>query len=467
MGELFDWLRHQHAKHDPDRPPPEGAPPIEFNVAAVDQDGALITRALVIRIDAGLSGTVRKTNPANFYHGPALDTPWVGDISIVADGYAPWTTGADPQVTLSDTTVNITAQLSPSFKSAPDVPVIVRGPLLPWPQPQNYYIDLPREPPAEDRNFLRGDFWGVEMDDAPWVPGVGQKYQRIFSWFLDRYLLDFQQRYLTKYAGYLYTHFLLSAADSLGPTENPGKTPGAGHSLNQFIDTCGLVKRYIKYCHVRLGSKDFQPHNMSPQQWADYADPIMDALIAAKVVDEFSLAWEMNLWNTPGPPLIEALRHCGQKAHAAGLTSWQHFSPHYTSWFADGDPRGRFGWYDDLANDVEGINYQTMGPQWSPQMLQARITDTLWQFGERGNDYLFRCEEDLAFWMWNSDTVQCQVDDAVDANGQPVLTTVSVTPEDANLRGYVACCSRDDVKHTDAIVHGFGNGARRPDGSRL
>jgi len=443
----------------------KSAAPIEFNISAVDTAGALITKPLVIRIDAGLSGTVRATNPANFYNGPPLEHAWIGDVSIIADGYAPWTSGANPQITFKDHTINFVATLHPSFKQAP-VPVIVRGPLLPFPEPVNYYCDLPWTPP-QDRNYLRGDFWGVKMPGAPQVPGVGRKYERIFSWFLDRYPDDFQREYLTTYGGYGYTHFLLSVGDSLGPPENPGKTPGAGRTLDQFIQTCALVKKYVKYCHVRLGSKDFQPHYMTAQQWADYADPIMDALIAAKVVDEFSLAWEMNLWNTPGQPLIDALRHCGQKAHAAGLTSWQHFSPHYTSWFADGDPRGRFGWYDDLANDVDGINYQTMGPSWSPQMLQARMVDTLWQFGERGNDYLFRLEEDLAFWMWDTDTVTVQVDDAVDANGNPVLTQVSVTPEDCNVRGYVGCCSIDDVKHTTAKIWGFGNGGRMPDGSRL
>jgi len=448
---------------DPD--PQTTDAPIDFTVTAMDEAGALITKPIVIRIDAGLSGTVRKTNPANFYHGPRKEPPWIGDVEISADGYAPWTTGADPQVTFHDQTINVVATLKPSFKSA-HVPPIVRGPLPPFPEPVNYYTDLPWTPPT-DRNYLRGDFWGVEMPGAPQVPGVGRKYERIFSWFLDRYPLDFQKAYLTKYGGYGYTHFLLSVGDSLGPPENPGKTPGAGHTLDQFIETCRLVKKYVKYCHVRLGSKDFQPHYMTAQQWADYADPIMDALIAAKVVDEFSLAWEMNLWNTPGQPLIDALRHCGQKAHAAGLTSWQHFSPHYTSWFADGDERGRFGWYDDLANDVDGINYQTMGPAWSPQMMQARCVDTLYQFGQRGNDYLFRLEEDLAFWMWDTDVVTVQVDDAVDAAGNPVYTQVSVTPEDANVRGYIGACTIDDVKHTDAKIWGFGNGGRRPDGSRL
>jgi hypothetical protein len=467
MGELFDWLTHHHHRHDPDRPPPEPSH-VEFNVVAVDEAGVKIDKPLVIRIDAGLSGTTRFTNPANFWAGAPPAQEWRGDIEISADGYAPWTTGAAPQITFKDTTVNFTAVLKPSsFKRAPDIPVIVRGPLLPFPTPVNYYTELPWTPPDE-RDFLRGDFWGVEMPDAPMVPGMGDKYQRIFSWFLPKYPLDFQKQYLTKYAGYGYKHFLLSYADATGPTENPGKTPGAGQTLDQFLETCALVKKYVKYLHVRFGSKDFQPAGMSAQQWADYVDPVFAQLVAAKVVDEVSLGWELNLWNTPGQPLIDALRHLGGQAHAHGLSSWQHFSPHYTSWFADGDDRGRFGWYDDLAGGgVDGIDYQTMGPMWSPQMLQARMVDTLYQFGQRGNDFKFRMEEDLAFWMWMEDIATVQVDDAVDANGNPVYTQVSTTPEDANVRGYISCCTIDDVKRTDAKVWGFGNGARMPDGARL
>lgn len=390
-------------------------------------------------------------------------------ITFQLNGYAVLGSSAAPEFgpnyyTLGTAATQRVTLAVESFRRGPrPVPPLVRGPLPPFPEPVNYYTDLPWElPQIPTRDFLRGDFWGVEMPGFPPVPGMGAKYERIFSWFLDRYSVEQQKEYLTKYAGYGYTHLLLSYADSTGPTENPGKTPGAGHTLDQFIELCLRVKSYVNYCHVRFGSKDFQPANMTPQQWADYVDPVFQKLVQAGAVDEVSLGWELNLWNTPGQPLIEALRHLGGQAHAAGLSSWQHFSPHYTSWFADGDPRGRFGWYDDLAGGgVDGIDYQTQGPAWSPQMLQARMVDTLWQFGERGNDFKFRMEEDLAFFMWQEDIWTGVVDDT------PPPQTVSVTPEDANLRGYISCCTRDDVKHTDARVWGYGNGARRPDGSRL
>lgn len=353
---------------------------------------------------------------------------------------------------------HVTLQLSlESFKRGlvPSPPV-ARGPLPPFTQPINYRTTLPWEPPHE-RNFCRGDAWGVVMPNAPWVPGASTRHpERILSWFLDRYEKSFQEDYLALYAGYGYTHFKLSLADSMGKIDNGSNSPpGNGKTLDQFIETCLLVKRYVPYCQVMLGSKyfaDFEgraghcPNFMTAQQWADWSDPLIDALIKAKAVDEILLGWEWNLWNTPGETTINAFRHCGQKAHAAGLSSWMHFGPHVTSWFADGDPRGRFGFYDDLKNDVDGINYQTQGTAWDNKEMQDRIVDTLWQFGERGNDYLFRFDEDYATFMWNNDKPDS---------------------DDANLRCYLACCTIDDVKHTDSRVWGYMNGGRRPDGSRL
>jgi hypothetical protein len=279
------------------------------------------------------------------------------------------------------------------------------------------------------------------------VGGASSRHpERILSWFLDRYSLDFQKQYLEKYVGYGYTHLRLSYEDSVAGVQQPSnKPPGAGQTLDQLIETCLRVKKYGLWVRMMIGSKYFTPNFMDAAQWAAYADPIMDRMNAAKCVDEWTPGWEWNLWNHPGAVTIDAFRHIGQKAHAAGCSAWMHFAPHVTSWFADGDPRGRFGFYDDLHNDVDGIDYQTM-PDWSMEETQARIVDTLWQFGQRGNDYKMRFDEDMATLMWDNDRPN---------------------PEDANARGYLACCTIDNVKWTDAKIWGFGNGGRMPDGSPI
>jgi hypothetical protein len=328
--------------------------------------------------------------------------------------------------------------------SAP--PVIGRPPLPPWPEPVDYRTTLPWDPP-HTRDFLRADSWGVTLPGLPWVPGASSEHpERALSWFLDRYPADWQRKYLETYVGYGYTHFRLSLPDSVAPTTAPPNCPpGAGRSLDQFLATCKQVQSYGLFCRVMLGSKCFQPHDMSAQQWADYSDPLFQALVAAKAVDEVTLGWEWDLWNVPGETTINAFRHLGQQAHAAGISCWMHFSPHVTSWFADGDPRGRFGFYDDLHGDVDGIDYQG-DSSWDCAMMQARIVDTLWQFGTSGNRYKFRFDEDVAILQFSHDHPD---------------------EDDANLRGYVACCTIDDVHHTDAKVWGAGNGLRRPDGSRI
>lgn len=325
---------------------------------------------------------------------------------------------------------------------------IARPPLPPWPQPQNYLTELPWEPPPiPTRDYLRADSWGVTLPGLPWVPGGSAEHpERALSWFLDRYPADWQDKYLSTYAGYGYTHFRLSLPDSLAsPQQPPDKPPGAGRTLDQFIQTCKQVQSYGLYCRVMLGSKYYTAHDMDPGAWRAYANPLLDRLFAEKAADEITPGWEWDLWNVPGPWTIETFRHIGQRCHAQGISCWMHYSPHVTSWFADGDPRGRFGFYTDLAGDVDGIDYQGQA-EWKIDEMQARIVDSLWQFGEGGNVYKFRFDEDVAIDMFSKD---------------------HPNEDEANQRGFAACCTIDNVKHTSAKVWGFGNGGRQPSGARL
>lgn len=337
---------------------------------------------------------------------------------------------------------------------------VPRPPLPPFPEPVNYRTTLPWNPPRT-RDYLRANAWSVTIPGLPYVEGASSRHpERCLTWFLDRWSKDWQRRILDQHAKNDYTHFVLSAADSMAPVDCaiPNIRPGgAGQSLQQFVQMCGFVKSYGFYVKVFIGSKYYSPLTMEPNQsaqwWADYSQPIMEALIRARVVDELNLSWEWNLYNDPGSlsqdpqnrTTIKAWRQFGQYAHAAGISAWLHFSPHVTAWFADKDPRGRFGFYDDLMGDVDGIDYQGIST-WDPKERQDRTVDTLWQFGEGGNRYKFRYYEDCATDQFDND--------------QPDETT-------GDQRGYINCCTIDDVKWTDAKVWGFGNGARRPDGTSL
>lgn len=424
--------------------------PVDFNVYVTDgATKAPITEAVVsvngrhipaqysTRYSAGDGG-------CNFYHGPPLpDYPH--SISVFAAGYKPYTT-ADQPVFFGANTVAHVVELVPFKRPSHRPALVARAPLGPFPDSGSFVRTLPWDPP-QTRDYLRANAWGITLPGIPWVGGASDRHpERLLSWFLDRYDRGVQQRWLDQNAMNGYTHVILSAADSMAPIDSgPNAPPGAAQSINQLIDTCGFIKQTVPYVTMFLGSKYFQPAHMNVQQWLDFAFPIMEPLIRAKVVDEFIPGWEWNLWNTPGPITIEVFKSIGQFAHDSGCSCWMHFSSEYTSWYADGEPRQRFGFYDDIYPDIDGIMYQGVS-NWDVEMVQARIVDTLWQFGTGGNRFKFRFFEDVASLMFDHDRPN---------------------EDDADLRGYLACCTIDNVRHSDAKVWGYGNGGRLPDGNAL
>jgi len=363
--------------------------------------------------------------------------------------------------------VTLTANSGPVQRPSQPIPIDNdRPPLVFPPAPFAYRTELPWVPPLT-RDYLRADSWSITMPGAPWVPGTsseivnGQKaWERILSWFVDRYPLDFQRAYLERTAAIGYTHVKLSPGDSMGPIDNgPNSPPGNAQTLDQFIETCLRVKAIISARDnkplspsIMLGSKNFHPKDMSLAQYQDVIGPIMEALFRAKACDELIPGWEWNLWNVPGQTTIDIFKWVGQQAHAHGMTCWCHFSPHVTAWFADGDPGGRFGFWDALGDDMDGLNYQG-NQHWTVDELQARIVDTLWHFGTNANRWKFRMDEDIAMNLFD---------------GLPQAPTGQPADEaQATARGYCACCTIDDMKWTDAKVWGYGNGGSMPDGSVL
>jgi hypothetical protein len=309
-------------------------------------------------------------------------------------------------------------------------------PPLPAP-PHGVYTVLPWEPP-HTRDYLRADAWSITLPGLPFVPGGSSNHpaqDRFLSWFFMRYPSDWQQKWLEQNQRNGYTHAIVSPPDDASQ----------GFSLQQQIDAYGRIKAAGLYVHVMLASKLYQPRDMTVDAFVNYAFPLMDALTSAGVVDEFCPAWEMDLFNVPGPTTLNICKEIGKRGHATGQSCWLHFSTHVTSWFADGDPRGRYGFWSDLGGDVDGLDYQG-DSAWGAPEWQARIVDTLHQFGEQGDQHKMRAFERFGTLLFDNPTP---------------------TEDDANLDGYLACCTYDDVKHTDAKVWGTAEGLRALDGSPI
>ena len=339
--------------------------------------------------------------------------------------------------------VNVTIRVGPSASNPQDVqlpacasfrrpsrPIAVpRGSLPPMPL-GTFDRVLPWEPPAS-RDFLRADCWGVPVDGLPFVNrGSSEHPERFLTYFDYKYSRANLQAGLDLHAERGYTHWIRSWPDA---------RDDGGCSISQFVDDCLFIKRTIPYVHVKLASKDFDPRDQTKRQWLDRVLPVMGALMAAHAVDEFGV-WEWDAFNVPGLPTIQTFKEFGSLAHDSGCSFWAHFYPEHTSWFADGDNRGRYGFWADLGADVDGLDFQTQ-PTWTIQETQARLVDTLTQFGSQPYGHKLRFFEDQAALQFTHDHPD---------------------EDDANLRGYLACCTVGK-----SFVFGYGNGARRLDGRPL
>jgi hypothetical protein len=222
-----------------------------------------------------------------------------------------------------------------------------------------------------------------------------------------------------------------------------------GNSEDQFVDDCKRLQDLgIPYVKVWLGSKIFDPHDMSSSQLVSYFGSIVDKLLQANACEEFTPGGEWDLWNVPGEPTITFAKWVGQQAHSAGKKCYLHFSTHVTSWFADGDPRGRYGFWDDVGGDVDGLDYQAVpilfntpvdhNSYWDIGDFQARLVDTLHQFEAQGNRHIMRACEFAAMPSFTQDHPNELEHDSI---------------------GFLACCTRSP-KNT-AYIWGSGDGNAR------
>jgi hypothetical protein len=338
-----------------------------------------------------------------------------------------------------------------SSSSGPVTPIV-----RPFPPPPagSYDSVLPWTPPTS-RDYLRGDFWAVECPGLPAVPGGPSGGS---SEFPERVITGLDYKYdrstywpamVNAHRARGYTHWLRWSSNAL----YDGPEFGGNPSISKFVDDCGLLKRLgMAYVIVSLTSKVFDPRDPTLQQYQDRVGPLLDALLAARVVDEVIPGFEWDAFNVPGQTTIDIFKWVGQVAHAKGVSNWAHFYPHVTSWFADGDERGRFGFWADLGADVDGLDYQA-DSSWDVPELQSRIVDSLWTFGENGNLHKFRLCEDQAIKQFSGDPW---------GSGSPHPNEL-----DGAQRGYYAACTIDNVKGTDARVWGYGNGGMTPEGGWL
>ncbi len=276
----------------------------------------------------------------------------------------------------------------------------------------------------KDRDYLRANCWGIPIAGLPFVPGGSSEHpERFLSYFFPLYPTVFQEQWFTENQRRGYTHVVFSWPDARSR---------AGQSLTQFRADCQRARAAGFKVHVKLWSKDFDPANMTFDQFATFAEPMFSAL--AGVVDEYS-PWEYDSNNLAGQTALDIHHFLGASAHTQGASFWCHFYPGHGFWGGSGET----DWYQQLGADVDGLDLQT-DQAWDIGLTQAHIVDHLRDVGLAGKKV------------------------RIFEPGTPSLMFSGDHPneDEGDAFGYLTCCTKGDSK-----PWGFGAGARLADGSAI
>lgn len=348
----------------------------------------------------------------------------------------------------------------------PQRPTITRAPLGPFP-PGSYDRVLPVPIPAgRDLHYYRGQFCGLRVPGAPYVPGGPQpgNTDLVMACLLDNYPRAWQDAFLERYASYGYTHLQRSYGHALY----------YGSSLASFIDLSRRARAMGLFCDQWLIAAE-TPGFLNDQDWAYWEPilaPVIRQLLDAGVVDLCCPSWQMDgvNRNAPGNPTLSIIAGVANLLPRS-VPVYTHWINEAMAWWYD-DGRGtvgqwweddhqrifvndRFSWWRACAPYLTGAHHQgnTTMARTDPTQYQGRQRDTLNAFvdGRMGQSIRTGVAENFRL-----DEFECTAQDQFDGN---------CTEDEGDLVGYILTCTKADG--FAAGMSGYGNGARRPDGTAL
>lgn len=350
----------------------------------------------------------------------------------------------------------ITAMLGGGGPTPP--PVILRPPLGPYPQPVNYPTELNFTPPSfPDLYFYRGDFCGLHLPGAPWVPGANdQNPECVMACLLDNYPQEWQERYLETYAGYGYTHLQRSIGHSLFY----GGTVQSHIQLSRKAQSIGLYAD-----EWFLGGEALKTPNADASYWAPILQPIIDQMLGEGAIDHACVGWQLDQlnWDAPGNPLISIIAYVA-KALPSNIPLYTHWMNEALAWWKTGgevwvdqwNPDGfnvhdRFTWWLAMRPYLTGGHHQgnTTMARTDPKLYQDKLKDTLDAFHDGRMGFSRRSGVEIPFQLTGyEETAQDQFDDRC-------------SEEEGDRVGSIILCT---TSGTGAGMDGYGNGDRTPEG---
>lgn len=343
-----------------------------------------------------------------------------------------------------------------------------RAPFGPWPQPQDYATTPPLEFLTYERDLYRhrANFCGLYYVDAPFVPGANDRNPgTIMSCLLDNYSAGFQQRYLKDYAQAGYTHLQRSLGHALG----------YGHSLTDFIELSKRAKEeFGLWNDVWFIANEFPGFALN-QDWSFWGPkllPIIDQLLKAGIIDTACVAWQLDQINggAPGNATISIIAGIAD-ALPPSVPLYTHWVNEALAWWKvvgrrpDGSDIGevwtdryqgsveianRFDWWRAMRFYLTGGHHQgnTTMARTQSKLYQDKMRDTINPFnGDTSKGNMMQSVRSGTSTNFKLTVYESTAQDQFDGNCTEAL---------GDQIGYILVC---------AGANGYGNGARRPDGS--
>lgn len=327
--------------------------------------------------------------------------------------------------------------------------------------PGSYDRTLPAGiPDAPDILFYRGNFCGIRLPGVALLPGmagftepgwrenaVGGKNPPWMAVDVPRlWLRDPADAaaYLTAYVARGYTHMQCTV----------GHAVEIGMTIEQYVAYCGVVQSYGLWVDQWFLGFGLNARDKGADYWRPMLDPWIDALLANGVIDCACVGWQLDQFNTGTPRLIDGrmqspiqsiIDYVADKVGPHDIPLGTHWVNEAGAW---NDPFDRFQWWKDQRNKLTWFHHQGDVDISVPE-YQAKLVDTLDPFGNgrMGRSGLFG---DRPFGLV---IYECSAQKQFN---------LQCSEEEGDQRGYLLCCTR-----AAAIVSGYGNGARRADGSVL
>lgn len=270
------------------------------------------------------------------------------------------------------------------------------------------------------------------------IPGADTSM--VYSSLLPRFALEWQHEYCRQYAERGYTDLFLDVQLTIGAGEGQ-----AGMPLDTFIAAAKVAQSYGLDVDVSLVGG---PRDATADYYRPTIIPLIDELFAQQAINKACVGMQLDGWNSPyGLKTIIEMVGDRVKWHDPGLPIAIHTINHALAWWG-ADEHGDSGYY----NRFEFWKY------WRDRGLLD------WGYAQLDvDDPVDALEGHLSDLLACNDIVVSEISAQAQYDEHYTTDQIECDEDHGDLKGLITLCTAGGPFK----IRGFGNGARRQDGTAL